>query len=150
MSRLILFLVLWLGSCGYALVRGGAPERIGAGIFLAAALTSAAVESPAGAHFHMVEIGVLLVDLAVLAGFFALALFAERFWPIWMSAMQAVPVLSHLAIALNPQVIPWGYWNAATLWSYPMLLLLMFATARHRRRLARSGADPSWRGSSRT
>lgn len=150
MTRLILFLVLWLGSCGYALVRGGAPERIGAAIFLAAALLSAVVQSPAGVHFHAVEIGVLLVDLGVFAGFFGLALLAERFWPIWMSAMQAVAVLSHLAIALNPKVIPWGYWNAATLWSYPMLLLLVFATAQHRRRLARSGADPSWRRSSPT
>lgn len=148
MSRLILFLMLWLGCCVYALARGGAPERIGATIFLAAALLSLAVSEPAGSRFDSVELGVLLVDLGVLAGFMALAIKANRFWPIWMSGMQGVQVLSHFAIAVNATVIPWAYWNAQTLWSYPMLVLLAAATAWHRARLRTSGADPSWRRSS--
>lgn len=145
MSRLILFLVLWLGCCGYALARGGAPERIGATIFLAAALLSLAVAEPQGSRFDSVELGVLMVDLGVLAGFMMLALKANRFWPIWMSGMQAVQVLSHFAIAANATIIPWAYWNAQTLWSYPMLLLLAAAAAWHRVRLRTLGADPSWR-----
>jgi hypothetical protein len=148
MSRLILFLVIWLGCCLYALVRGGAPERIGATIFLAAALLSLAVSEPQGSRFDSVETGVLMVDLAVFAGFLILALKANRFWPIWMSGMQGVQVLSHFAIAVNATVIPWAYWNAQTLWSYPMLVLLAAATALHRARLRTAGADPSWRHSS--
>jgi hypothetical protein len=89
----------------------------------------------------------LAVDVALLAGLLVLASFADRFWPLWMSAMQAVAVLSHTAIALNPDVIPRGYWQAATLWSYPMLLLLAAATWSHRRRLKRAGADPFWKRS---
>lgn len=150
MTRLILFLVLWLGCCLYALVRGGAPERIGATIFLTAALLSLAVEEPQGSRFDSIEIGVLIVDLGVLAGFTALALTASRFWPIWMSGMQGVQVLSHFAIAVNATVIPWAYWNAQTLWSYPMLMLLAAATAWHRSRLRSLGADPSWRRSLRS
>lgn len=149
MSRLILFLVLWLGCCVYAFVRGGTPERIGATIFLAAALLSLAVAEPQGSRFDSVELGVLMVDLAVLAGFMMLALKANRFWPIWMSGMQAVQVLSHFAIAANATVIPWAYWNAQTLWSYPMLGLLAAAAAWHQTRLRTLGADPSWRRSSR-
>jgi hypothetical protein len=147
MSRLILFLVVWLGCCAYALVRGGAPERIGAAIFLVAALLSLAVSEPQGSRFDSVELGVLMVDLGVLAGFTALALKANRFWPIWMSGMQGVQVLSHFAIAVNATVIPWAYWNAQTLWSYPMLMLLAAATAWHQARLRTLGADPSWRRS---
>jgi hypothetical protein len=145
MSRLILFLVIWLGCCVYALARGGAPERIGATIFLAAALLSLALSEPEGSRFDSVELGVLLVDLSVLAGFLMLALKANRFWPIWMSAMQGVQVLSHFAIAVNATIIPWAYWNAQTLWSYPMLVLLAAATARHQARLGTLGVDPSWR-----
>ena len=148
MIRLILFLVLWLGCCLYALMRGGAPEKIGASIFLTAALLSMVSAEPAGSRFDSVETGVLLVDLGVLAGFLALALTASRFWPIWMSGMQGVQVLSHFAIAVNATVIPWAYWNAQTLWAYPMLLLLAAATAWHRSRLRTMGADPSWRRSS--
>ena len=150
MTRLILFLVLWLASCVYALVRGGGPERIGALTLLAAALLSAFVEEPEGSRFDSIEIGMLLVDLSVFAAFFALALFADRFWPLWMSGMQGVQVFSHFAIAINANIIPWAYWNAQTLWSYPMLLLLAAATAWHRARLRRSGADPSWRRSFRS
>ena len=148
MSRLILFLVIWLGSCFYALIRGGAPERIGAGILLLAALMSAAAQS-GQSHFQSIEFGLLMVDLAVFAGFLGLALLSKRFWPLWMSAAQAIVVLSHLAIALNPAVIAWGYWNAETLWSYPMLILLAIATYRHQTRLTRMGADPAWRRFSR-
>jgi len=146
-ERLILFIAIWLGCCGYALWRGGPPERLAAVIFLAAALASAALQSPEGARFKAIDPGVLTVDIAVLAGLMVLALFADRFWPLWMSAMQAVSVLSHLAIATNPDVIPWAYWRAATLWSYPMLLLLAGASWAHRRRLLAAGSDPSWKPS---
>lgn len=148
MIRLILFLVLWLGCCLYALLRGGAPEKIGAAIFLSAALLSMALAEPAGSRFDSVEAGVLLVDLGVLAGFMAMAIMSTRFWPIWMSGMQGVQVFSHFAIAVNATVIPWAYWNAQTLWSYPMLILLAAATSWHRLRLRTAGADPCWRRSS--
>lgn len=143
MTRLIVFLTLWLGSCLYALWRGGAPERIGALIFLLAAICSAALQSQSQ-HFQAVEAGVLLVDCLVLLGFASLSIASERFWPLWMSGMQAVQVLSHAAIALNPHVLPWGYWKALTLWSYPMLGLLVVATWRHARRQGR-GLAPSWK-----
>lgn len=149
MARLILFLILWLGCCFYALARGGAPEKIGAAIFLAAALLSVALEQPNGARWNSVELGVLAVDLAVFVGFFMLSVGANRFWPLWMSGMQGVQVFSHFAIALDAKVIPWAYWNAQTLWAYPMLVLLAVATLRHRSRLRRRGADPSWRRFSR-
>jgi hypothetical protein len=150
MTRLILFLVLWLGCCLYALVRGGGPEKIGALIFLVAALLSALLEEPKGSRFDSVEFGMLIVDLTVLAALLALALRADRFWPLWMCAMQGVQVFSHFAIAINTTVIPWAYWNAQTLWSYPMLLLLAAATAWHRSRLRKRGADRSWRHSFRS
>ena len=148
MSRLILFLIVWLGCCAFALARGGAPERIAAAIFLAAALLSLAVEQPQGSRFDSVEVGVLVIDLAVLAGFLILSATANRFWPIWMAAMQGVQVLSHFAIAVNATIIPWAYWNAQTLWSYPMLGLLALATLWHLRRVKACGVDPSWRTSS--
>jgi hypothetical protein len=150
MARLILFLTLWLGCCLYALARGGGPEKIGGAIFLAAALLSLAVEQPRGSRWHSVELGMLFVDLAVFASFFTLAIAAKRFWPLWMSGMQGVQVFSHFAIALDAKVIPWAYWNAQTLWAYPMLMLLAAATWQHRSRLRRQGADPSWRRFSRS
>jgi hypothetical protein len=118
-------------------------------IFLAAALLSLAVEQPKGERWNSVELGMLMVDVAVFAGFLAMAVVANRFWPLWMSGMQGVQVFSHFAIALDAKVIPWAYWNAQTLWAYPMLVLLATASWLHRSRLRRQGVDPSWRRFSR-
>ena len=147
MVRLILFLTLWLGCCLYAIWRGGGPEKIGGWIFLVAALLSLAVEHPENARWTSVEIGMLVVDTAVFVAFFIMAIVANRFWPLWMSAMQGVQVFSHFAIATNASVIPWAYWNAQTLWSYPMLVLLGAATWKHTQRIRQQGAAPSWRHS---
>lgn len=147
MTRLILFSLLLVLVCGYALARGGAAERIGALIILLGSVLTPLVTSSGATRFRHVEHGALLVDLIGLVLFFILALTTRRFWPLWMTAMQGVGSISHLAI-LAPGVIPWMYGNAIALWGYPMLLLLAAATWRHRQRLAERGADSSWARSS--
>lgn len=142
------FLVLLIACCTYAFGRGGAPERIGMAIFAAGSiLTFVAVSAPP-IRFKGVEVGVLIVDVCVFAGFVALALRANRFWPIWVSALLGLGVLGSLAMLLHPRVIPWAYAVVLSIWSYPILLLVAIGTHCHRRRLTRNGADPSWTRSS--
>lgn len=143
MTRLILFSTILVLVCGYALARGGAPERIGALIFLLAGTLTPLVISSMETRYRHVERGALLIDLIVLALFLLLALTTRRFWPLWMTGMQGVILISHLS-GVAPGVIPWMYGNAIALWSYPMLGLLAVATWRHQRRLAAFGADNSW------
>lgn len=143
MIRFILFSVLLVLACGYALMRGGAPERIAAAILFLGSVLSPLVASAWLTRFQHVEHGMLMVDLIVFALFFILALTTRRFWPLWMTAMQGVNLVSHLSI-LAPDVIPRVYGNAVTLSIYPMLLVLVVATWRHQRRLAAYGADSSW------
>lgn len=99
-------------------------------ISVLAAISSVLLQSHSE-HFQSVEAGVLLLDCLALPGFAALLIAFERFWPLWMSGMQAVQVLSHAAIAVNPHVLPWGDWKPLTLWSDPMPRLLAVATWRH-------------------
>jgi len=134
-------------TCLYALARGGAPERICAGIFIAGGLLSTASMSAGSARFVSVELGVLVVDLAMLAAFLVLALRAERFWPIWMTALHIISTAGHALRAFDPAILPLGYAFAMAFWSYPMLLLLVGATWCHQRRLKRNGADISWSSS---
>jgi len=143
MIRFTLFSVILVLVCGYALIRGGAPERIAALILFLGSAISPLVASAWPTRFQHVEHGMLLIDLIAFGLFFVLALTTRRFWPLWMTAMQGVSLISHLAI-LAPDVIPRVYGNAVTLSIYPMLALLAVATWRHRRRLAASGADSSW------
>ncbi|HEX8365614.1 MAG TPA: hypothetical protein VF603_10070 [Allosphingosinicella sp.] len=142
------FYVLLAFAGLYALVAGGAPERIGALIFIVATLLSTASISAGRARFVSVEIGVVAVDLVMLAALLVLALRAERFWPIWVTALHIIGTAAHAVKAVDPAVMRLGYAFAMSFWSYPMVLILAGATWCHRRRLARYGTDRSWSASS--
>jgi hypothetical protein len=58
--------------------------------------------------------------------------------------MQLVAVASHSTGLLLSYRLPWAYAVAIAFWSYPMLVMLAWGTARHSRRLRRFNWDPSW------
>jgi hypothetical protein len=134
--------------CLYATVRGGTPERIGAAIFLGAAILTTAALSAPSARWGTVEAGVFAVDVVMLGALIALALFAERLWPLWVTALQLIGTAGHAAKLASPEVIREAYAFVMAFWSYPMLSLLVFGTWNHQRRLARFGVDKSWSSSS--
>ncbi|MEO9499241.1 MAG: hypothetical protein ABJD75_03590 [Parasphingorhabdus sp.] len=139
-----LFYVLFLAICASALVWGGKPEKAAVLILVPGFLLSMLAVSPLSQRFANVELGLFLVDSAMLTAFVILALNAERYWPLWMSAMQAIQVISHLPIIFIPELLPQAYGAVIGIWSYPMLALLGIGTWRHRQRLKKFGADKSW------
>lgn len=143
MLPLPIYYGLLLACWAYAHLRGGAPERIGTTIVLVGSLLTSAALSGQG-RYASVEMGVFLVDTAALVAFLILALRAERYWPLWLTALQLIGITGHVVKAAAPDIIPKAYAFAAIFWTYPMLLLLAVATWRHQRRLARNGVDPSW------
>lgn len=132
--HIILFLTFYLMTTAYAVGRGGAPERWAAAIMAGGALLTAILIGPAGHRFRGPEYGVAVADTLMLAAFTWLMLTADRFWPVWMAAIQGVTVLSHLAFILKPVPLPVYYQNTVNLWSYPQVGLLAVATLRHRLR----------------
>jgi hypothetical protein len=142
------FTALMLVCCAYAFVGGGAPERIGAAIFLIGSVLTYVTLELSPVDFRGVEIGVFIIDVVVFAAFVLLALRANRYWPLWMSALLGLGVVAHLAMLVHPRVIPWAYAVVLSIWSYPILLLMAAGTFAHRRRLRENGADPSWTRSS--
>ena len=144
MAKFLFFNALLLACCGYALLRGGAPERIAASIFtIGTGLTVVAASGAAG-RFASLEVGILAVDALALLAFLVLALCAERFWTLWLTALQAIGTAGHAIKMVDPEGLPWAYAFALAFWSYPMLLLIAFGTGRHQKRLAKFGADRSW------
>ena len=144
----LFYLTLLLSCCAYALLRGGAPERIGVLVVAANAVLSFAVVSAPPIRFQGVEIGVFIVDAIAFVAFAFLAVRADRFWPIWVSAFLGLGVLGHLAQWLGPDVIPWAYAAVLSIWSYPILGIIALGTWHHQRRLAHVGVDNSWSTSS--
>ena len=137
-------------SALFVFLRGGAPERVGMAIAIAASVCSFVAGTLEGREFASPEISVFIVDLAVLAAFALLALKADRFWPIGVAALQIGGVTSHFAAAASSGVIAWVYSIGQALWGYPIILLIVWGSVRHRRRLNKSGADRSWSGFSPT
>jgi len=139
---------LLFACCAYAGLHGAAPERIGAAVIFANAVLSAVLASAASVRYKGIEVGVFVVDVLAFVAFVLLAVRADRFWTLWVSALLGIGVLGHLAMLLHPRVIPWAYAVVLSIWSYPILLLIAVGTFAHRRRLIRNGADPSWTRSS--
>jgi hypothetical protein len=132
----------------YALAGGGAPEKTGAAIYaLSVVVTHILLMTHLG-RWRGIEFGVFFVDIATFALFCVLAIRANRFWPIWVSALLGLGVLGHLARWAGPDVLWYAYAVVLTIWSYPILAILAIGTFNHRRRLARFETDRSWSSSS--
>jgi hypothetical protein len=131
------YFVLLVLCWGYALLKGGRPERIGATIIAVGSVFSVAFMPIWIDRVEAVEIGILLVDLVCLAAFAALALRADRFWPIWVAALVGVGLLGHLARWYDGFEISMRvYAMSLAIWSYPMLAAIAIGTFNHQRRMA--------------
>jgi len=140
MWHIVLFNILMLAASLYALGWGGAPERL---FVLMSGIALYATIHVHHDHFLKLEVGLFLVDLAFFCALYALSLFSTRFWPIWMTGLQGLCVLSH-AVILAPTPSGFGYAVLEQFWAWPMEMLLIAATFRHRRRLAWNGIDRPW------
>jgi hypothetical protein len=129
--------------CAYALARGGTPERLIAILFVIAALATAAtgLNEPL---LGQTRWGVFAVDLALLIGLCAVALRANRIWPLWIASMQLFTVMAHLGNMMMPGVRPNAYRWSIILTSLVMVWALVHQTYLHRKRVVRMGAERSW------
>jgi hypothetical protein len=144
MLRQVFFNALLFGCWFYALLRGGGPEKAVATILVVGSLATGFVVSDMAHRFTTVEIGIFAVDIVALIALLTVALFAERYWPLWVVALHTVGIAAHAVRLIEPGIIRWAYAFAIAFWSYPMLLLIIVGTWRHQQRLARFGADKSW------
>ena len=123
--RILLVLVVL-----YAFLRGGREERMVATLCLAGAVLSKLVVSPLSERYGEMEIGVLVIDLAMLVCFVAIALRSERFWPLWVAGLQLTTLVGHALKGLDTELFYRSYGAAIGIWSYPILLILMVGTWR--------------------
>jgi hypothetical protein len=147
MSHYYVFSTLLFTCVIYGFLRGGPPEKIGTAIFSAGALLSSMLQSRSADRFQSIDVGLLSVDIVGMLTFVILAIISNRFWPLWISAMQLITVFSHMPAVLQESILPWAYWRAISMWSYPMLFLLVAGTWWHQKRLKQSGRDDPWKPS---
>ncbi len=126
--------IILLAVSAYAFARGRIDERSAALICIVATIATRLVHSPLNQRFSGVEIGVLAVDLLTLAGFVAIALRSERFWPLWVAGLQLTTIVAHILKAIHIELLPHAYAAAARLWVYPIFLIIVVGTWRTHQR----------------
>jgi hypothetical protein len=130
-------------GCLYAAVRGGSPERWGAGLYLVNWVLSNLAAYLSRRDFLTTETGLMAVDAAYLIVMVALALKAQRFWPLWAAALQLDTVLTHI-LMFSKATPPFSYGFALWLWGLPIPVLIGIGAWRHRQRVKQWGSDPAW------
>ena len=130
----------------YALMVGGTPERAVALIFLSAAAASflALRTHPLG-----FDVNLVWIDVVAFCALTCVALRANRFWPLYQSALQLLTIGVHGVKVYNPQLADWMWAGASAKLAYPTLILLALGVLRHRQRIAASGIDRDWSPSGR-
>jgi uncharacterized membrane protein YhaH (DUF805 family) len=139
-----IFSVVGLGVCLYALTRGGAPERIAAAMLVGGMLLSSVVIGMSHGDPAVLRTLMALLDIADFIVFAIVAVRANRFWPIWLTAFTGLSMCATLAALLDSERLEWVYLTAGSIWGYPMLVTILIGTRAHRIRLARDGEDPAW------
>lgn len=146
----------WIQTIAFGLLAlaawrwGGGPERLLAGVLVWFKVSDALnhrlfeIED----HFMAVDIGHLVIDLIALAVALAVALRANRVYPLWFAAFQLLAVMAHLARDVAQGTAPIAYAVMYIGPSYCQIIVLAVGICCHRRRVLQHGPYRSWRTSS--
>jgi hypothetical protein len=131
----ILFLLLLIAASIYILAYGETDERrcIVTAVVSSIATWLAANDGPA---WYRGEIGIFVVDVATLIAFIVIMARSTRFWPLWITALQTIAVMTHVARFLKPQTVPTAYAVAEQLWAYVVILILIVCVRQQQSRNA--------------
>ena len=144
MTRIMLFYSVQLAASGYAAWRGGLPERAVGALLLVAAILSSAIPLTTWHEYVALNRGLLLIDATLLAILMLVAVRANRYWPMWLAALQLVAIGVHGVRAYDPHILPIVYARIVGEIAYPMLALLVIGTVRHHSRALRLGGERDW------
>ncbi|ESQ81203.1 hypothetical protein [Asticcacaulis sp. YBE204] len=120
MTRLHLLHLIWLYGGNvlalligiWALWRGGKTERLGTVVLWGGWIATPLVQTPHAG----IDIGILIVDLIVTAGFFWLSLTSRKLWMAFATAFMVMAVASHFAPLLTRYVSLYVYITANGFW----------------------------------
>jgi len=131
---------------GFAVRRGGQPEKFGAAVIALNLCIDLAVRQWAGRwDFTAFSTTRFVIDLAEFGLLFFLAMNANRVWPIFSAAAQLVAIGGSLAVLRSDGGMQVAYWAVTQLPLFGQLAALMIGTFLHSRRQAVIGPYRDWR-----
>jgi hypothetical protein len=138
-------MLIAIAGCGYAIWRGGRPERIAGAALLAGWIVSPFLIN--NRDWFDPQWAEAILDTALLGLLLWIAFTSDRWWPMFAAAFHGLGVLMHVTMLIDPRVPPWSYRTAAAVWSYGWLLAMVVGTAVEVRRPPRPHDPdrPKWR-----
>jgi hypothetical protein len=97
-------LLYWFTLAAAALfvgLTGDQDEKVAVTLYGVASIVTAEVVSPLAVRFRGLEWSVMIVDGVVLLAFLMIVLRSARIWPLWMTAMQVVSLVTN-SVVLSP------------------------------------------------
>jgi hypothetical protein len=138
--------VLFGFTAALSFAAGALPERVGALILVAWLALERFYHLFVGPSFFAGDLEVYIaLDLLVFLAFGALALTANRIWPLIAAALQIIALLGHLAVRLGIPGEAKAYWAMTQLPPLLMAIAALVGTILHVRRARRVGRYRSWR-----
>lgn len=122
--RVILFYLLLAGLVALTWWRGRSDERLAAIICVAGTAITVLVGNGLDIHESDFDIAAFVVDALIFLAFLTIALRSERFWPMWVAALQLTTASVHLLMIISPDLPGLIFGTALAFWSYPILLLI--------------------------
>lgn len=111
-------LLIWmlLALCSvYAVVAGGTTGRIGAALTISATLATWFAQY--AGLWSQTHIPVLLIDVLLMAAFYALALKSNVYWPIWAAGFHLITITGHAATFIVPDFRSSVYYYFNGMWA---------------------------------
>jgi hypothetical protein len=95
----------------YAVRQGAKPERTAAAILIGIQVIDRLYHAISGEPgiYHNVDVAHAAIDIVALSGILWLALISDRFWTLWLGALQLIATLAHLIRLLEVEMYPIVY-----------------------------------------
>ncbi|WP_372707913.1 hypothetical protein [Brevundimonas sp.] len=110
----------------FAFLKGDEPERIGGGTYALGFLASLLIQEDG--LLYGTQWGLLGIDIVMLAVYGGLAWKSRRSWPVWVSALQSLIVISHVLTLVDVRPPMTAYVTVINLASYGIMLSLAVGT----------------------
>jgi hypothetical protein len=129
---------------------GGGPERALAAILVWFRVADWTYHGIFQTSLQLADIDLahFVIDAIACAAAFAVALYANRIYPLWFAAVQLLVVFAHLARELAMDIHPLVYAAGFMAPSYLQIIILGAGIWLHRRRERKHGPYRAWRLSS--
>lgn len=120
--------------CGFAMWRGGRPERFAGALFLAISIITFLLPDR---RWMDVQYTIMWLDIGYWLVLVGLALVADRWWTLWMAGLQGVGVLLHLAFWAQMKITSLAYSTGLNMVGYTLMIPLLVGTITYMRRQGR-------------